>query len=845
MSVSSGDHNGFFAEFLDDFFAECDEHLTIIRRNLLAIEAFTGQERIPQPVLDELFRSFHSLKGLAGMVGAQALEQVTHEVENYLRLLRLGLARLTHAGLDALVAATGASEQAIVAFKDQAPAIDVGAVVEHLSALGTEAATPDRIEPRPSDRTVAVSLTPDERVQIEAASAEQIPLWVFHFHPSAALAERGINVTIIRERLQGLGTIVRAAPTVLPGGSITFEFVVATSAAEDQFVGWHDDGLEHQPYLAEPASDDQAPAIATSVAEAPPLQAVTPTNIVRVDLTRLDELMQLIGELVITRSRLDNRLLRLEQAVTVQEWRELLDVNRLLERQLRTLRSAVTRTRMVPIGDVFARMQFAIRDLARDGGQHVRLDLSGHETAIDKFVVDRITDPLLHLVRNAISHGLEPPAERLAAGKPAEGTIALRASTTGDEVAIEIEDDGRGVDATAVAARARRLGLLDATTRPDEEQLLDILCAPGFSTRDTADRASGRGVGMAVVQKTVQQLGGRLRLQTRPGQGSRFTIHLPLTLLIVDALIVDVGCQRFAMPLSAVSELIDVQELTPVAFENNLLVNIRGKILSLIHLAQRFGSREPGLQRYAMVVGDERSMAGLVIDRLIGKHEIVVRPLADPLVDVDGFSGATELGDGRAVLILDASALVRGPATSMQLLARAETPDRWEGGHVLKHTETQSESAPFILFDLAGTTYGIASEQVQRIELIEEVTPVPNAHPALDGIVFSRGQLIPVLSLRARFGLPKLPYSIRTRLIIVNVEDRTVGLLVDTAREFVIIPSGAIQSPPETIGNLSGKYLRQIATLGERLVLLLDLGAVLDLADLMEVMTQEPEKGEA
>jgi two-component system chemotaxis sensor kinase CheA len=400
------------------------------------------------------------------------------------------------------------------------------------------------------------------------------------------------------------------------------------------------------------------------------------------------------------------------------------------------------------------------------------------------------------------------------------------------------------VDAAAVAVRAQALGLAGTDEPLDEEHLLEALCTPGFSTRETADRASGRGVGMAVVQKTVQELGGTLRLETRVREGSRFTIRLPLTLLIIDALIVAVAGERFAVPLSAVHEMIDLQDFQPVAFENNEIVSFRGNILSLIHLAHRFGYCEPGLRRYAMVVGDGLYMAGLVIDRLLGKHEIVVRPFTDPLVEIDGFSGATELGDGRAVLILDTAELVRRSARSTERTGRAVSPVRKEDGHVLKRSEIRAGSEPYILFDLAGTAYGIPSEQVQRIEMIEEITRVPNAHPALEGVVFSRGQLVPAISLRARFGLPKIPPGIRTRLIIVHVEDRTVGLVVDTAREFVNIRSDAIQAPPETLGSLSGKYLQSIATLGERLVLLLDLASVLDLADLLESMPQDVEKGE-
>jgi two-component system chemotaxis sensor kinase CheA len=305
-------------------------------------------------------------------------------------------------------------------------------------------------------------------------------------------------------------------------------------------------------------------------------------------------------------------------------------------------------------------MQFVIRDLVRDQGKRTVLQLSGEETQIDKYVVERMMDPLLHLVRNAVSHGLESPAERVAAGKPAEAKIDLRAAATGDTIVIEVEDDGRGIDTQAVLARAQRLGLAGGPTKTDSAALLEVLCLPGFSTRDEADRSSGRGVGMDVVRRAVEELGGTLTLHTELGRGSRFVIQLPLTLAITDALIVSVGNERYAVPQTAVREIIEVEQSAIRSIENHELLHYHGGALTLLRLDRLF--RMPDTKadsHHVLVVGEGRQSVGLVVRRMLGLREIVVRPLTDRLVQVPGISGATELGDGEVVLILDVANLLR------------------------------------------------------------------------------------------------------------------------------------------------------------------------------------------
>jgi len=642
----------FIGAFMDDYFAECDEHLHAVRHGLMALDAAIGADAAPRPIVEDLFRSFHSLKGISAMVELREAERLAHEMESALRAIRAGEIAVSAPLLDAFADGVHALERVIAARKNASP---IPAVDDVIGRLG-----------RASSATAAEPARSGERVPADAARAA-VPgdarVWKVTFTPTADLVARGIKVDTIRARLAEAGDIRSVAPRVTAGG-IAFDFHVL-AAGGDVFAAWAGDGVTAEP-VSETASDaaqEDAPRPAASGPD-----SASPGNFVRVDLARLDDLMRLVGDLVVTRARLDAALARVESFTPAPEWRMLQEHSEGLERHLRDLREGVMRVRLVPVGEIFRRMPFVVRDLARDTGKRIRLDLSGQSTEIDKFLIERMMDPVLHLVRNAVSHGLESPDERVAAGKRPEGTIRLAASTLGESVVLEVADDGRGVDAAGVARRARSLGVDVPDGALDPRLLLDILSAPGFSTRDAADRTSGRGVGMSVVRDTVQDLGGTLTLETTAGEGTTFRMVLPLTLAITDALIVHAGDRVFAVPQSAVREVAEVDPAAIRVIENNELVTHRGAALPVLRLTRLFGlTAAPRPRLHLIVIGAGSAATGLLVDRIAGQREIVVKTLNDPLVKIAGVSGATELGDGRLVLILEPAALTRrtrarGPA---------------------------------------------------------------------------------------------------------------------------------------------------------------------------------------
>jgi two-component system chemotaxis sensor kinase CheA len=591
------------AQFLDEYFTECGEHLDSSQRQLIAMEGFVNRNRIDLAIVDELLRAFHSLKGLSAMASIHAVEQAAHAMEEVLRDIRQAGRGPTESIMEMLASGTSAIEEIIAARRN---------------------------------RTV-----PDIGVAARG-------LWRFQFSPSAELSARGINVTSIRSRLQEIGQILNTTPRI-EGGQVTFDFIVSSDIEESRFSDWQADGL----IVAHSSTTRIDNELHETSAAAPA------PSIVRVDMKRLDDLMTMLGDLVIIRGHVEESLRQLEAILPASSWRKFQEANFLLLRQIRNLREGVMRVRMVPVGDIFERMRYVIRGLQRESQKNIRLELSGQNTEIDKLLVERMMEPLLHMVRNAVSHGLELPSERLAAGKPPEGHLCLRASMEAETIIIELEDDGSGVDVKQVTERARAMGSIRADEELDPSGLLRMICMPGFSTRQKADLGAGRGVGMAVVKATINGLGGTLSMITKPGKGTRFTIRLPLTLAIMQALIVHINDQRFAVPRSAIHQVFRVERSTVIATENGEVAPFHGGVLPILHLRRFFRMNgESKSAFHAFVVGSGRGELGVAVDRIAEQREIVVRLLEDPLVRLPGLAGATELGDGRPVLILDVAALV-------------------------------------------------------------------------------------------------------------------------------------------------------------------------------------------
>ncbi|MEO6005658.1 MAG: chemotaxis protein CheA [Opitutus sp.] len=642
-------------ELLDDFYAECDELLTAIRQGLTQLEERVGKRESTASFVEALFRHCHTIKGISAIVGLRPAEQLAHVMEDLIRAWSSHPTLLTDDHLDLLVVATQRVEQIITAHRtgQGTPSIDdlvqrIGDVLSASHSTRQAAATTRELPPTSPTSTDSISHAADPS------------LYVATFSPSPALDQRGINVSAVRERLKAIGEIVSATPVVLGKGSIKFRFVVRLPDGPGDLSAWEADGVllalpESAATPSLPAAEvEPSSSTATRDGDSTAALSLTPSQIVRVDLARLDELMRITGEMVIHRSRLEDRINQNGAASGLKE------ISVALGRSLRQMREAISRVRMVPIAEIFSRMPFVVRDLARESDKKVNLTLEGPQTEVDKYLVERLREPLLHLVRNAFAHGIESPGERVAAHKPVEASIVLSARSEGSSVVIQIRDDGRGVDFVAVAARATSLGL-EVPGHLDAASVMKILCSPGFSTRDAVDLAAGRGVGMAVVANTVRELGGTLKLDTQVGSGAVFTLRLPLTLSIADAIIVSIGSELCAIPQVAVNEIIQIDAREIRLIQQSPVIPYRGGLLPIVKLRAMFKLPEASPERVTLLVcSTERGATGLVVDGVRGQREIVIRPLSDPLLHVPGISGATELGDGRPLLIIDPIAITQG-----------------------------------------------------------------------------------------------------------------------------------------------------------------------------------------
>jgi two-component system chemotaxis sensor kinase CheA len=599
-----------------------------------------------------LFQDVHSLKGISAIAGLGEAEALAHATEDLLRLMKSGQVVPSVAGWEALMSATRKLERIAAAFRagEAIPVFDeelaeLRACCEIVAAVAAVA--------RPAEKDLAE--------KIAEYNSRGMFVWKYVFTPSRELNERGVNIGSVRAKLEEDGEIIKCTPIVKGPGAICFKMWVAAKKAPSDLGEWETMGVSVEPPEAESArpemgSGEASPRLGNEIHS----PFLSPSHLVRVDIKRLDDLMRITGEIVIQRSRLDVQLGALSRARRDVDLGGAQEVNAGLGRALRDLREAVMRIRLVPVAEIFARMPFVVRDLARHGEKRVRLEIRGQETAIDKYLIEKLKDPLLHLVRNAFTHGVETPRARLAASKPEEATITLRASTSGDSVIITVEDDGGGVNHAALERKAKELGL-EAPAPGDNDALLKILCRSGFTTKEAADRAAGRGVGMAVVQAAVREMGGALGLESEEGRGTRFTLRLPLTLAIADAIIVTAAGQTCAVPQSYVREILLTSEEEIQTVDGVEVLPYRSGVLPVVRLAGLFRLRSgPRASIRAVVIATDRGSVGLLTDEVLGQREVVVRTLRDPLTQVRGVAGATELGDGKPVLILDGPSLTRG-----------------------------------------------------------------------------------------------------------------------------------------------------------------------------------------
>ncbi|QND12662.1 chemotaxis protein CheA [Rhizobium leguminosarum bv. trifolii] len=635
-------------------------------------------------LVDAVFRGLHTLKGSGAMFGFEALAAFTHHCETAFDRVRKGEVAAT----SELVAAVLAAQDHMRALVDQ-PDADHGDTGHKLLAQLQAAVGGKEAAPAAASAAVAAPAA------VREAAAKKKNSWRIRFSLPANSMANGTNPLGLLDELRDLGECtVRANTSAIPpldalaptelhiSWDVTLTSEQDRSAIDDVFIFVLDDmelsveeiggqaaataaPVEERAAPAAVAAVSAAPASPTAVPEFRPVEAVpakreAPAAVsqakaaenVRVPAERLDELMDRVGELVIAQSRLS-------QLACASADIALRSVSEEIERLSGELRDTMMVLRMVPVATLFSRFRRLVHDLARETGKVIELVTEGESTEVDKTVIERLADPLVHLVRNSIDHGLETPADRLASGKTEAGTVTLSARQAGGEVIISIKDDGRGINRERVRAKAESSGLIQPGQPLSDSELLQLIFAPGFSTAAAITNLSGRGVGMDVVKKTVEALRGAIDIVSVPGQGSEVSLRIPLTLAIIDGLLVRVGSGRYVIPLSAVEECLELSLEEDLRSRGRSFISLRDSLVPFLRLRDLFRTgTKPDVHQKVVVISTGTERVGLVVDQIIGDHQTVIKSMSKLHNNVATFSGATILGDGSVALILDVGHLV-------------------------------------------------------------------------------------------------------------------------------------------------------------------------------------------
>ena len=692
------------SQYLEIFIDETKEHLQTLNDQVLIME----QDPENIDTVNEIFRAAHSLKGMAGTMGFKRMQTLTHDMENVFSEIRNGKMSVTPDIVDIVFKCLDALEGYLANIQETADegTEDNEEIIELLNAAlngsaKTEEPAPAATAPAPTEAAPQAE-TGDKRKFL------QLPIADFEANAMKEALEKGLNVYgvtvyiqetcilkaarafLVFKGVEAIGEIIKSEPSVQDIEDEKFDFDFSMFIISDKPIEQVQKTIgnvseikevvlepftpetikEHEVPETAPATTAEAAVTTEEKKEAPQSAAADKkkpdakkkpvvNRSVRVDIEKLDDLMNLVSELIIAKNGLVSASEN-EEGSQSQQFNEQIEY---LERITTNLHESVMKVRMVPIESVVNRFPRMIRDLSKKLNKEMELIMTGEETELDRTVIDEIGDPLMHMLRNAADHGLEPTLDRIKKGKPQVGTVRLNAYQDGNNVTIEVSDDGAGVDVEKVKASAIRKGTVteEQAEMMSDKEVIDLLFQPAFSTSEKVSDISGRGVGLDVVKSKIEGLGGDVEVHSVLGEGTTFTVRLPLTLAIIQALMVEVRDEKYAIPLNSIVTVEDIPATDIKLIQNKEVINLRGTVIPLVRLDQILDMEPQEEDPESMVVvivkkGDKQ--AGLVIDNLIGQQEIVIKPLGKYIYIHKMFSGATILGDGEVALILDANTLV-------------------------------------------------------------------------------------------------------------------------------------------------------------------------------------------
>lgn len=745
-------------ELLADFVVEANEHLAGIENQFLAIEE--AAPSVDVALVNEVFRAIHSIKGAAGFLGLRTVNDLAHNLENVLNMMRNEELTPTSAIVDDMLKGADALKQLIEDVENSNGA-DVG---EHIAALERIAAAAMEIGNEPAPQPAAPAVL--EPVAIEPVAIEPEPA------PAPKPAAAGVPTD---EELEAAISAKLAAKKAAKAAALKPQSAVQEAAPSSD-------------------ADSKENGAGKNLSEAQ----------IRVAVGVLDCLMNLAGELVLSR----NQLL---QAVSTEEKTGLEAISARLDQITSELQEAIMQTRMQQIGTVFSRFPRVVRDLSSKLGKQCELEIEGKEVEVDKTIVEAIGDPLTHLVRNSCDHGIESPEQRLAAGKPAKGTIQLKACYQAGKVRIEIRDDGGGICPDKLRAKAVQKGVITAEQAEaiNDREALRLIFAPGFSTAAEVTDVSGRGVGMDVVRTNISKLGGTVDVESEPGVGTNIVVTLPLTLAIIPSLIVQVGCDRFAIPQVNIAELVRVRESERGSklgrVKNAEVLRLRGKLLPLVRLHELLGCApaDGPIQGNAtgatnvIVVDTGQTRFGLVVDALHDSEEIVVKPLGRHHKNCRKLAGATILGDGHVALILD----IAGIAGDENLRGDEELQDKNAEANASSSKKEETQSLLFFRNN-AKDSFVVPMDIIARIERVrvDQIDTVGGRE-----VLQYRNATLPLMRLESCISTGPGDISESVSVVVYETRGREIGLIapvLEDIRQVAVNIDTVTFREPGVIGSL-------------------------------------------
>ncbi|AJE03683.1 chemotaxis protein CheA [Geobacter pickeringii] len=672
---------------LEDFLAEAEEIVEKLNTDLVTLSDCADSGECDPDLLNAIFRGSHSLKGLAGMFGFSDIQLIAHNLENLLDSLRLGKVALSPEVMNVLfdsMELLGAVVRGLGGGDDHSAAIADAVARLNACASAEPIAGESPLQKLGIPERILNSLTEyEEHRLLENVKKGRT---IYSIHASFSLMSFDQDLGEISEALKGAGEVVSTLPSAsaTPESMIDFEILYGTELDRDGVATLVDrENVDIAAFGAAAAPAAPAPATATATTAvsapapaptvAPAASAVVPvaggeemtaksmSRTVRVDIGKLDELMNIVGELVLSHSTISALATRMRLEGFSSLAIELGKAAKGLERKLTELQKGVMEIRMIPVGQLFEKLARIVRKVSREQGKKVDLRMFGADTELDKLIIEDISDPMVHIVRNAIDHGLEPPEERVAAGKPERGTIRLSSYQKGNHVVIEVAEDGRGINIEKVKKKALEKGLIKSLEGITDRDALDFIFLPGFSTTDKVSELSGRGVGMDVVKNNIAAVSGMVDIDSEFGRGTRVIITLPITLAIIKALLVTTAGRSYAIPITSVLETILASEADIDTVERKEVYQLRQTTLPLVRLERFFGvarQTPPSGEFYVVVVGVAEKRLGIIVDDLTGQQDIVIKSLGDMFKGYRGISGAADLGDQRTILVLDVGGII-------------------------------------------------------------------------------------------------------------------------------------------------------------------------------------------